>query len=60
MPAKSTAQRKAAGAALAIKRWEAKPKKGTPSAQMAASMSEEQISHFAKKKKKKPGGGLMN
>ena len=59
MPAKSSAQRKAAGATLAIKRGEAKPKKGTTSAGMAKSMSEAQIGHFAKKKKK-PGGGLMN
>ena len=58
MPAKSSAQRKAAGAALAIKRGEAKPQKGTPSAEMAKSMTEEQISDFARKKKKKRG--LMN
>jgi hypothetical protein len=52
MPAKSSAQQKAAGIALAIKRGQAKAQKGTPSAQMAKSMSQKQIKEFATKRKK--------
>ena len=52
MPAKSEKQRKAMGAALAAKRG-GKVKKGSASAKMAKSMSEEQLIDFAKKPKGK-------
>lgn len=52
MPAKSEKQRKAMGAALAVKRGKGKAKKGSPSAKMAKSMSEKQLVDFAKKPKK--------
>ena len=53
MPAKSKAQQKAAGAALAAKRGEVKTStlKGA-SRQMAASMSERQLKEFAQTKLK--------
>ncbi len=51
MPAKSKKQQQAMGVALAIKRGEQKPKKGTASAEMAKSMTEKQLRDFAKKKK---------
>lgn len=62
MPAKSKAQQKAMGAALAAKRG-GKVKPGSPSAKMASSMSEKQLKEFAgtsrkglpKKVKKKKG-----
>lgn len=53
MPATSEKQRKAMGAALAAKRGKTKPKPGSASAKMAASMSETQLEDFAKKRKKK-------
>ena len=53
MPAKSAAQQKAAGAALAAKRGEApKSKLKGASKQMAASMSEKQLEEFAHTKRK--------
>jgi len=53
MPAKSKAQQKAAGAALAAKRGDAKPSalKGA-SRQMYKSMSEKQLDQFASTKRK--------
>ncbi len=53
MPAKSQAQQKAAGAALAAKRGDAKPSdlKGA-SRQMYKSMSEKQLDEFASTKRK--------
>jgi hypothetical protein len=48
MPKKSKAQGRAAGIALAIKRGEMKGKPGSPPAEMAKSMSEEQLRDFAK------------
>lgn len=53
MPAKSKAQQKAAGAALAAKRGDAKPSalKGA-SRQMYKSMSEKQLDEFASTKRK--------
>lgn len=48
MPPVSERQRKAAGRALAVKRGEASPGRGA-SAQMAKSMSEEQLRDFARK-----------
>ena len=53
MPAKSKAQQKAAGAALAAKRGEVKKSelKGA-SRQMASSMSEKQVEEFASTKRK--------
>lgn len=53
MPAKSKAQQKAAGAALAAKRSDAKPSelKGA-SRQMYKSMSEKQLDEFASTKRK--------
>ncbi len=53
MPAKSKAQQKAAGAALAAKRGDAKPSalKGA-SKQMYKSMSEKQLDDFASTKRK--------
>ena len=51
MPAKSSAQQKAAGIALAIKRGEAKAKPGTASAEMAKSMTAKQAREFATKPK---------
>lgn len=53
MPAKSEKQRKAMGAALAIKRGEANPKRGTASAKMAKSMTEKQLKEYAAKPHKK-------
>jgi hypothetical protein len=53
MPAKSEAQRKAMGAALATKEGKAPAKKGQPSAKMAKSMSKSQLKDFAKKPGKK-------
>jgi len=53
MPGKSKAQRQAAGIALAVKRGEQKAKPGSPSAEMAKSMSEKQIKDFTKKPQKK-------
>ena len=47
MPAQSAKQQKAAGIALAVKRGEAKAKPGSPSAQMAKSMTEKQTREFA-------------
>ena len=57
MPAESTAQRRAAGMALAMKRGQLTkpPHKGGPVQKMAKSMSESQLRDFAKKPKKKPG-----
>ena len=53
MPAKSKAQQKAAGAALAAKRGEkSKSSLRGASKQMAKSMSEEQLKDFAKTKRK--------
>lgn len=53
MPAKSKAQQKAAGAALAAKRGEVKPSKLIgASRQMYASMSEKQLDEFASTKRK--------
>ena len=51
MPAQSSKQQKAAGIALAIKRGEAKAKPGTPSAEMAKSMTQKQAKEFATKPK---------
>ncbi len=53
MPAKSKAQQKAAGAALAAKRGEAAPSKLIgASKQMYSSMSEAQLDEFASTKRK--------
>ena len=53
MPAKSKAQQKAAGAALAAKRGEAKPSGLIgASKQMYKSMSEKQLDEFASTKRK--------
>jgi hypothetical protein len=53
MPAKSKAQQKAAGAALAAKRGEAKPSDLIgASKQMYKSMSEKQLDEFASAKRK--------
>lgn len=53
MPAKSKAQQKAAGAALAAKRGKApKSKLKGASKQMAESMSEKQLEEFASTKRK--------
>ena len=53
MPAKSAAQQKAAGAALAAKRGEQpKSKLKGASKQMADSMSEKQLEEFASTKRK--------
>lgn len=53
MPAKSKAQQKAAGAALAAKRGEAKPSELIgASKQMYKSMSEKQLDEFASTKRK--------
>ncbi len=52
MPAVSEKQRRAMGAALAAKRGEAKVKRGSPSAKMAASMTESELEDFARKPKK--------
>jgi len=49
MPGQSKAQRQAAGIALAIKRGEQKPVPGTPSAEMAKSMTHKQVKEFTKK-----------
>jgi len=49
MPADSEKQRRAMGAALAVKRGKVKPKPKSPSAEMAENMSENQISDFATK-----------
>jgi hypothetical protein len=51
MPAESKKQQQAAGIALAVKRGEQKAKPGSPSAEMAKSMSEKQLKEFAKSKK---------
>lgn len=51
MPAKTEKQRKAAGAALAIKRGEQKPKKGKASAEMAKGMTKKELREFAKKER---------
>ncbi len=53
MPSKTERQRKAAGAALAIKRGKGKGKKGGAARGMAQSMTEKQLREFAKGKKKK-------
>jgi hypothetical protein len=57
MPAKSKAQQKAAGAALAVKRGDA-PKSSLkgPSAQMHKSMSEKELDKFASTKRSKLPG----
>ena len=57
MPAKSKAQQKAAGAALAAKRGDA-PKSSLrgPSAKMYKSMSEKELDKFASTKRKKLPG----
>lgn len=47
MPAKTQAQQAAFGAATAIKKGKMKPKKGTPSAKIASSMSLPDIEEFA-------------
>jgi Protein of unknwon function (DUF3008) len=53
MPAKSKAQQKAAGAALAAKRGEIKNSKlKGASLQMYESMSEQQLEHFAETERK--------
>lgn len=53
MPAKSKAQQKAAGAALAAKRGEASPKKlRGASRSMASSMSETELEKLASTKRK--------
>jgi hypothetical protein len=53
MPAKSKAQQKAAGAALAAKRGDAKPSELIgASKQMYTSMSEKQLDDFASTKRK--------
>ena len=53
MPAKSKAQQKAAGAALAAKRGETKKSDlQEPSKEMYESMSEDQLEDFAKTKRK--------
>jgi hypothetical protein len=62
MPAKSKAQQKAAGAALAAKRGEQKPSelKG-PAKSMYESMSEKQLEEFASTKRKgKPEHAAKN
>jgi hypothetical protein len=51
MPAKSSAQQKAAGIALAAKRGQTKLKPGSPSAQMAKGMSQKELTKFATKPK---------
>jgi len=54
MPAKSKAQQKAAGAALAAKRGEmSRSRLKGASKSMADSMSEEQLEHFAKTPRRK-------
>jgi hypothetical protein len=53
MPGKSKAQRQAAGIAHAIQKGEVKPQKGTPSAEMAKSMTMKETKEFAQKAKKK-------
>jgi hypothetical protein len=53
MPAKSDAQRAAAGAALDAKRKHKTPPKGSASASMAKGMNEKQLRDYAKKPKRK-------
>lgn len=52
MPAKSAKQRRAAGAALGMKK-SGKIKGKGPAAKMARSMTKKELGHFAKKKKSK-------
>jgi hypothetical protein len=48
MPKESKAQGRAAGIALAVKRGEATAKPGSPSAEIAKSMTTEELHDFAK------------
>jgi len=52
MPGVSKAQRQAAGIAHAIQKGEVKAKPGTPSAEMAKSMTKKQTKEFSQKLKK--------